>query len=99
VLALAAGLAPHLAGCATCGEREHLSGFSGAAGGVVCGACEGSAFTLDEEAHAFMVEALGRPLAEVPRSTSPRGLRQVERAVMETVEHHAHLRLRPALSG
>ncbi len=40
--------------------------FSGAAGGVVCGACEGSGFPLDEEAHAFMVEALGRPLAEAP---------------------------------
>jgi DNA repair protein RecO (recombination protein O) len=98
-LLLAAGLAPHLAGCATCGEREHVSAFSGAAGGVVCGACEGSAFPLDEEAHAFMVQALGRPLAEAPRQTSPRGLRQVERAVLDTVEHHAHLRLRPALSG
>src|ERR671939_2228796 len=43
-LLLAAGFAPHLAGCAACGEREHLVGFSGAAGGVVCGACEASAF-------------------------------------------------------
>ena len=98
-LMLAAGLTPHLAGCATCGEREHLSGFSGAAGGVVCGSCEGSAFPLDEEAHAFMVEALGRPLADAPEGTSPRGLRQVERAVIDTVEHHANLRLRPALTG
>src|SRR3712207_8536848 len=57
---LAAGLAPQLGGCAVCGEREHLSGFSGAAGGVVCGACEGSAFPLGEDAHGFMVEALDR---------------------------------------
>jgi DNA repair protein RecO (recombination protein O) len=98
-LLLAAGLAPHLAGCAVCGEREHLSGFSGAAGGVVCGACEGAAFPLDEAAHSFMVEALGRPLAEAPRGTPPRALRQAERAILETVEHHAHLRLRPALTG
>jgi DNA repair protein RecO (recombination protein O) len=98
-LLLAAGLAPHLAGCAVCGERDHLSGFSGAAGGVVCGACEGAAFPLDEAAHTFMVEALGRPLAEAPRGTPPRALRQAERAILETVEHHAHLRLRPALSG
>jgi DNA repair protein RecO (recombination protein O) len=97
-LLVAAGLAPHLAGCAVCGEREHLSGFSGAAGGVVCGACEGGSFPLDEAAHAFMVEALGRPLADAPRGTPPRALRQAERAIMETVEHHAHLRLRPALS-
>ncbi len=98
-LLLAAGLAPHLAGCALCGEREHLTGFSGAAGGVVCGACEGAAFPLDEAAHVFMVEALGRPLAEAPRGTPPRALRQAERAILETVEHHAHLRLRPALTG
>ena len=98
-LLLAAGLAPHLAGCAVCGEGEHISGFSGAAGGVVCGACEGAAFPLDEAAHAFMVEALGSPLAETPLGAPPRALRQAERAILETVEHHAHLRLRPALTG
>jgi DNA repair protein RecO (recombination protein O) len=96
-LLLAAGLAPQLAACASCGDREHLSGFSGAAGGVVCTACEASAFPLDEEAHAFMAEALGRPLAEAP-GASVRALRQADRAVVETVEHHAHVRLRPALT-
>ena len=93
-LLLAAGFAPHLAGCASCGEREHLVGFSGAAGGVVCGACEANAFPLEEEAHAFMVGALGRSLADAP-DASPRALSQAERAITETLEHHAHLRLRP----
>src|SRR5919108_610467 len=65
-LLLAAGFAPHLAACASCGEREHLVGFSGAAGGVVCGACEASAFALDQEAVDFLVTALGRPLAQTP---------------------------------
>src|SRR6201989_2097903 len=51
-LLLAAGLAPHLATCASCGAGEHLVGFSGAAGGVVCSACEASSFPLDEAAHA-----------------------------------------------
>jgi DNA repair protein RecO (recombination protein O) len=97
-LLLAAGLTPHLATCATCGEREHLSGFSGAAGGVVCSACEAGAFALGEEAHTFMVEAIGRPLAEAPGG-SERALRQAERAIAATVEHHAHLKLRPALAG
>jgi len=46
-LLLAAGYAPQLAACASCGEREHLSGFSGAAGGVVCPACEAGSFALD----------------------------------------------------
>jgi DNA repair protein RecO (recombination protein O) len=93
-LLLAAGFAPHLAGCAACGEREHLVGFSGAAGGVVCAACEASAFGLDEESHAFMVAALGRSLAEAP-DASPRALAQAERAILDTLEHHAHLSLRP----
>jgi DNA repair protein RecO (recombination protein O) len=96
-LLLAAGLAPQLAACAACGEREHLSGFSGAAGGVVCGACEASAFALDEEAHHFMVEALGRPLAQAPQAPE-RALRQADRAVLETAGHHAGVQLREAVA-
>ncbi len=94
-LLLAAGLAPHLGACAHCGEREHLVGFSGAAGGVVCGACEAGSFPLGEDAHGFMAEALGRALAETPEAPD-RALGQVERAISETLEHHAHLRLMPA---
>ena len=96
-LLLAAGLAPHLATCASCGEREHLSGFSGAAGGVVCAACEASAFALDEDAHAFMVQALGRPLAQAPRA-GERALRQADRAIVETAAHHAGVHLRDAVA-
>lgn len=94
-LLLAAGLAPALGGCASCGELEHLVGFSGAAGGVVCRACEAGSFPLGEEAHGFMVAALGGALADAPQA-SPAALGQVERAVAETLEHHAHLRLIPA---
>jgi DNA repair protein RecO (recombination protein O) len=93
-LLLAAGFAPHLASCASCGEREHMVGFSGAAGGVVCGACEAGSFALDQDAHDFLVAALGRPLAEAP-DAGPRALAQAERAILETLEHHANLRLRP----
>jgi DNA repair protein RecO (recombination protein O) len=94
-LLVAAGLAPQLGACACCGEREHLVGFSGAAGGVVCSSCEAGAFPLGEQAHEFMTEALGRPLSEVPAGEE-RVLGQVERAVSETLEHHAHVRLMPA---
>jgi DNA repair protein RecO (recombination protein O) len=94
-LALVAGFAPELAACARCGEAEHLAGFSGAAGGVVCGGCEAGSFALSEEAHRFMVEALAQPLAAAPSAT-PTALRQVERAVGETLEHHAHVQLRAA---
>ena len=93
-LLLAAGFAPQLAACAGCGDAEHVVGFSGAAGGVVCPACEASAFPLGEEAHTFLVTALGRPLSGAP-DASPRALAQAERAILETLEHHAHVRLRP----
>ena len=94
-LALVAGFSPELGSCARCGEQHGLRGFSGAAGGVVCGACQGGGFELAGDAHAFMIEALGRPLAQAP-SAPERALRQAERAVAETLEHHAHVRLRAA---
>ncbi len=95
-LLLAAGIVPHLGACAACGESEHLRGFSAAAGGVVCNSCEAAAFPLDEECYQFMVGVLGRPLADAP-DASDRALRQAERAIVETAEHHAHVRLRPVL--
>lgn len=94
-LALAAGFAPELASCARCGEADRLVGFSGAAGGVVCAACEAGSFPLSEEAHGFMVGAIAAPLAEAP-TAGEGALRQVERAVGETLEHHAHVQLRAA---
>ena len=95
-LLLAAGLAPQLGGCASCGEREHLRGFSGAAGGVVCEACEAGSFPLSEEAHSFMAAALARPLTEAP-TAGDAALGQADRAISVTLEHHAHLRLMPAV--
>jgi DNA repair protein RecO (recombination protein O) len=97
-LLLAAGLAPQLAACAECGAQDHLTGFSGASGGVVCNACEAASFPLDEATHAFLTGALGAPLTDAP-SASALALRQAERAIAETVEHHAGLRLRTAASG
>jgi DNA repair protein RecO (recombination protein O) len=94
-LLLAAGLLPALDGCASCGDQGHLVGFSGAAGGVVCAACEASSFPLDADAHDFLVAAVGSPLADSPVA-SERALRQAERAIGETLEHHAHVKLRPA---
>ena len=92
-LALAAGFSPELASCARCGEREGIVAFSGAAGGVVCSSCEGGGFPLSRDAHEFMVAALGRPIAELPEAPG-RALRQVERAITETLDHHAHVHLR-----
>jgi DNA repair protein RecO (recombination protein O) len=94
-LLLAAGLAPQLGACAACGEREHLVGFSGPAGGVVCGACEAGSFALGADAYGFMTEALARGLNEVPEAPD-HALGQAERAIAATLEHHANLRLMPA---
>jgi DNA repair protein RecO (recombination protein O) len=92
-LALAAGFSPELGACARCGEADGIVAFSGAAGGVVCASCEGGGFPLSREALDFMAAALGRPIAELP-AASDRALRQAERAITETLEHHAHVRLR-----
>ena len=96
-LLLAAGILPQLGSCASCGESQHLQGFSAAAGGVVCNSCEAAAFPFAEESHSFLVGALGRPLAQAP-DASEMALAQAERAITETAEHHAHVRLRPLLS-
>jgi DNA repair protein RecO (recombination protein O) len=97
-LLVAAGLAPQLAACAACGTTEHLVGFSAAAGGVVCSACEAASFRLAEESHEFMAAALANPLASAPEG-SERALGQAERAISETLEYHAQLRLRPAAAA
>ncbi len=92
-LLLAAGFAPELASCANCGEVDQIVGFSPAAGGIVCGGCESGAFMLESESHQFMVKALGQPLSDTPEA-SERALGQADRAIAETLEHHAHVRLR-----
>jgi DNA repair protein RecO (recombination protein O) len=92
-LLLAAGFAPELGACASCGESEHLGAFSPSAGGVVCAACEAGSFPLAGEAHAFLVAALARPLSDAPGAPD-RALAQADRAIAETLEHHAHVRLR-----
>ena len=96
-LLVAAGLAPALASCASCGEVENIAGFSAAAGGVVCGACEAGSFPFGAETYEFMTAALARPLAQAPAAGSV-VLREAERAIGETLEHHHHLRLRAAVA-
>ena len=92
-LLLAAGFVPELAACAGCGEPESAGLFSPSAGGVVCSACEAGAFPLEQPGHEFLVAALAQPLAEAP-GASEVALRQADRAIVETLEYHAHVRLR-----
>jgi DNA repair protein RecO (recombination protein O) len=92
-LLLAAGFTPELASCAACGDAEDLGSFSPSAGGVVCAGCEAGSFPLHADAHAFLVRALAEPLADAPEAPE-RALSQADRAIAETLEHHAHVRLR-----
>jgi DNA repair protein RecO (recombination protein O) len=92
-LLLAAGFGPELGSCASCGETEHLGAFSPSAGGIVCAGCEAGSFPLAEDAHRFLVEAMARPLSERP-DAADRALGQADRAIAETIEFHAHVRLR-----
>jgi DNA repair protein RecO (recombination protein O) len=92
-LLLAAGFAPELASCASCGDVEHLGAFSPSAGGVVCAGCEAGSFPLGADAHRFLVNAMAHSLAEAPQAAET-ALAQADRAIAETLEYHAHVRLR-----
>ena len=94
-LLVAAGLQPHLTSCCHCGDTESIAAFSGPDGGAVCTNCRGDAFPLGSEALSWMALALGSPLSAAPDAGEV-ALRQAERAVNETVEFHANVRLRPA---
>ena len=92
-LLLAAGLAPQLGGCAVVRRARAPDRLLAARpGGVVCGACEASAFPLDVGGpRASWSAALGRPLAEAPQRSSARCARPSGRSARR-VEHHAHVR-------
>ena len=97
-LLLAAGFMPELRACAACATEidGHGLSFAASLGGVVCADCPSAGgFALDGAALSFMATALGAPLREAPSATRAT-LAQVDRAVAETLEHHAHVRLRRA---
>lgn len=91
---LASGFAPELNACVHCGATEGLVAFSPGSGGVVCADCrEAGDFDFDAAAHAFMTGAIAAPLAEAP-SAEPHALRMTDRAIAETLAHHAHVNIR-----
>ena len=51
---------------------------------------------INLDAPFFMAQALARPLADAPDAPE-RALGQVERAISETLAHHAQVRLMPAV--
>ncbi len=97
-LLLAAGLAPQLGACATCGEHEHLSGFSGAAGGVVCSSCEAGRSRWARRPTGSWWERSDGRSPRRPRRPSGRCARPTGRSP-QPWNTHAHLRLRPRPPG
>ena len=92
-LLYALGVPPALGACVRCGRTDHLVAFDAAAGGVVCNSDQAGAPGMDTEALAFMVAALGAPLAEAPELEDRPG-RQVARAFEGIAAHHLGVDLR-----
>jgi DNA repair protein RecO (recombination protein O) len=92
-LLYALGLQPVLTTCAACGRPDGLAGFDPVAGGVVCSACRRGAPPIGAAAVGFMLEALGRPLAEAPALERP-AAGEVERALTGLAAEHLGVDLR-----
>lgn len=94
---LASGFSPELGSCVQCGAAENITAFSPASGGVVCRDCrETGDFDLSRDAYEFIGTAIGLPLAQAP-VVSTEALRQADRAINETLAHHAQVRVRSAV--
>ncbi len=91
-LLVAAGIAPELFHCASCGSDGRWERFSPQAGGVVCNKCAGSDFMIDSEALEFMRDALTKPMIDLA-SRKEKRTKLIDRAIREIVEHHAHVSL------
>jgi DNA repair protein RecO (recombination protein O) len=92
-LLYALGVPPALGACVHCGRPDHLVGFDAAAGGVVCASHHGGAPGIAAETLAFMVAALGAPLADAPE-VGERAARQAARAFEGIAAHHLGVDLR-----
>jgi DNA repair protein RecO (recombination protein O) len=91
---IAAGFSPELDACVHCGAKEDLVAFSPSSGGIVCRDCrETGDFDFGALSHAFYSGAIKAPLAQTP-GAEPDAQRQVDKAITETLAHHANVRIR-----
>ncbi|MBD0289986.1 MAG: DNA repair protein RecO [Thermoleophilia bacterium] len=89
------GYLPHLSGCASCGADAPPVGFSPAAGGAVCAACEAGSLPVTGEGFTGLRLFLERPLdAAHAAGVSDRGRRDALRVVESSYEYHGGFRLR-----
>jgi len=93
-LLAATGFSPELSSCVHCGAKAGLVAFSPSGGGVVCADCrEPGDFDFGSDAHTFFSGALASSLAGAPDAEAE-AFRAVDRAIVETLGHHAHVRVR-----
>jgi DNA repair protein RecO (recombination protein O) len=93
-LLLAAGFSPEITACVHCGVDHQLAAFSPNGGGIVCSDCrERGDFDFGGGAHALLTGLLAASLADAPVADES-ARRQVDRAIAETLAHHAHVRVR-----
>jgi DNA repair protein RecO (recombination protein O) len=89
------GYLPHITGCASCGAETGLVGFSAAAGGGVCVACEAGALPIAPEGFGGLRSLLEHPLSDAPGlGVTERGRRDALKVVESSYEYHGGFRLR-----
>jgi DNA repair protein RecO (recombination protein O) len=90
-----AGYLPHLGGCVSCGGDGALVGFSAAAGGGVCAACQTGALAVSPGLFTGMRSLLEQPLADAYAvDLPPPQAREALRAIELVYEHHGGFRMR-----
>jgi DNA repair protein RecO (recombination protein O) len=89
------GYLPHVTACVECGASEVLVGFSARAGGAVCRAHAGGAFTVSPEGLAGIEQLLSTPLADARAARlGDRARREALAVVTSSYEEHGGFRLR-----
>jgi DNA repair protein RecO (recombination protein O) len=89
------GYLPHLDSCVECGVCEGLVGYLPAAGGAVCGACEGGGIGLSPEGLRAIRTMLHTPIAAAgDAGCVDRAARDALAVLTASYEHHVGFRLR-----
>ena len=95
------GYLPHLTSCANCGAADvALVGYSPAAGGAVCAACNNGALALSPAGIAGIEALLAQPLAEASAiGLTDRSSRDALAVITSAYEYFGNFRLRTLRSA
>ena len=95
------GYLPHLTSCANCGAQDmQLIGYSPAAGGAVCGACNAGALALSPAGINGIEALLAQPLADARAAgLTERATRDALAVITAAYEYFGNFRLRTLRSA